>query len=148
MASASDYIEIDAPVERCFEYWRDFTNFPSFMEDVREVTPTGGDTYRWVVDGPAGKAVEWEARVTEEVPNRKIAWESVEDADDTLRTAGNVQFEDKGGRTAITVSLSYDPPAGFVGEFVAKLTSNNPEEQVRRALESFKEIAQSWSTAA
>lgn len=146
MSSVSDYIEVDAPVARCYQYWRDFSNFPEMFEDVRDVSPTGSDTYRWKVDGPLGKAVEWEARITEDVPNEKIAWLST--GEGNIETAGNVKFEDKGGRTAITVALKYEPPGGTAGEIAAKLTTNDPEKQVRRALEGFKEITEGWSTTA
>jgi uncharacterized membrane protein len=146
LASVSDYIEVDAPVDRCYQYWRDFTNFPNFMEDVRRVTPTGPNTWRWEVDGPLGKRVEWEAELAEDIPNRKIAWRTV--GEGTVDTAGNVQFEDKDGRTALTIALSYDPPAGVVGEMAARMTSNDPQDQVRRSLERFRSITEGWSTAA
>ena len=146
MGSASDYIEVDAPAQRCYEYWRDLTHLPTIMEDVEEVTQTGPDTYQWKVAGPAGKTVTWEARITEDVAGQKIAWQST--GEGNVETAGNVQFEDKGGRCAITVALQYDPPGGTAGEIVAKLTSRDPEDQVRRALESFKRIAEGWSRAA
>jgi uncharacterized membrane protein len=146
MASASDYVEVDASARRCYDYWRDLTHPPNIFDDVEEVTQTGEDTYHWKVTGPAGKTIEWEARITEDVPGSKIAWEST--GEGHVETAGNVQFEDKGERCAITVALKYDPPGGVAGEMVTKLSSQDPEKQLRRALESFKDVAEAWSNAA
>ena len=146
MGSASDYIEVEAPAQRCYEYWRDLSHLPNIFEDVEEVTQAGPDTYTWKVKGPAGKTIEWEARITEEVPGQKIAWQST--GEGHVETAGNVQFEDKGRQCAITVALQYDPPGGTAGEIVAKLTSRDPEDQVRRALEAFKRVVEGWSKAA
>ncbi len=54
-----------------------------------------------------------------------------------MKNAGAVRFDDHGGTTGVEVSLQYDPPAGFVGEAVAKIFSD-PQSKVERALEAFK----------
>jgi len=59
MGSASDYIEVEAPAQRCYDYWRDLTHLPNIMDDVQEVTQTGPDTYQWKVSGPGGKTATW-----------------------------------------------------------------------------------------
>src|SRR5690349_18990858 len=61
-------VTVDAPVERVYQFWNDFENFPRFMSSVREVHRVGPDRTRWVVAGPAGAPVEWEAMVTQRVP--------------------------------------------------------------------------------
>jgi hypothetical protein len=91
---------------------------PDIFEDVEEVTQIGPDTYQKRVTGPGGKTIVWEARITEDVPGSKIAWEST--GEGHVETVGNVQFQDKRDRCAITVSMKYDPPGGKVGEMVAK----------------------------
>jgi uncharacterized membrane protein len=65
VGSAAKYFEVEAPVEQVYAYWRDFSHFPSFMPDVEEVHVTGPTTSRWVVAGPLGKTVEWDAEITE-----------------------------------------------------------------------------------
>jgi hypothetical protein len=80
------------------------------MPDVQEVTVTGPTTSHWKVTGPLGKSVEWDAEITEDIPNQRIAWRSVGDAD--VGNAGAVRFDDRGGRTNIEVSLGYHPPGG------------------------------------
>jgi uncharacterized membrane protein len=112
------------------------------MPDVEEVHVTGPTTSHWVVAGPLGKTVEWDAEITEDIPNQRIAWTSVGDAD--VDNAGAVRFDDRGGMTNIEVSLQYDPPAGKTGELVAELFKD-PDKQVERAVENFRKVVQSGS---
>jgi uncharacterized membrane protein len=129
VGSAAQYFEVEAPVEQVYAYWRDFSHFPAFMPDVEEVIVTGPTTSHWKVTGPLGKSVEWDAEIVEDVPNQRIAWRSVGDAD--VDNAGAVRFDDRGGRTNIEVSLTYDPPGGKAGELVAELVKD-PDKQVQR----------------
>jgi uncharacterized membrane protein len=142
MGSAAKYFQVEAPVEQVYAYWRDFSHFPSFMPDVEDVHVTGPTTSHWVVAGPLGKTVEWDAEITEDIPNQRIAWTSVGDAD--VDNAGAVRFDDRGGMTNIEVSLHYDPPAGKAGELVAELFKD-PDKQVERAVENFRKVVQSGS---
>jgi uncharacterized membrane protein len=139
VGSAAKYFEVEAPVERVYAYWRDFSHFPSFMPDVKEVTITGPTTSHWVVAGPLGKTVEWDAEITEDVPNQRIAWASVGDAE--VGNAGAVRFDDRGETTNIEVSLEYHPPAGKAGELIAELFKD-PDKQVERAVENFRKVVQ------
>jgi uncharacterized membrane protein len=140
MGSAAQYFEVEAPVAQVYAYWRDFTNFSSFMPDVEEVTITSSTTSHWKVSGPLGKTVEWDAEITEDVPNQRIAWKSVGDAD--VDNAGAVRFDDRGATTNIEVSLEYDPPGGKAGELVAELVKD-PDDQVRRAVDGFRRVVES-----
>src|SRR5438874_1134773 len=55
-------INVDAPVEEVFAFWTDYQNFPRFMHNVREIHVLE-DVSHWVVAGPAGVPVEWNARL-------------------------------------------------------------------------------------
>ena len=143
MGEVAKYVRVDAPVEQVYGYWRDFTNFPSFMPHVQEVAVVGGDDSRsyWKVDGPLGSTAEWEAEIVEDVPNEKIAWRSVEGS--KVDTSGVVRFDSRNGHTDVEVALDYDPPGGAAGEIAAKLFEN-PSEQIEDALDRFKKIASGW----
>jgi uncharacterized membrane protein len=143
MTAITKHITVDAPVERVYAYWRDFTNFPQFVPHVKEVTPLGGDDRltHWKVDGPVGVDAAWDARVTEDVPNEKIAWASVEGS--RVANAGVVRFEQRDGQTDVEVALEYEPPGGTAGALFARMIEN-PERQVEEALERFGEIVKSW----
>lgn len=73
----------------------------------------------------------------EDVPNTRIAWATVESSGLDVKNAGAVRFDDHGGTTGVEVSLQYDPPAGILGEAVAKVFAD-PQNKVEKALESFK----------
>jgi uncharacterized membrane protein len=91
------------------------------------------------VSGPLGKSVEWDAEIVEDLPNQRIAWRSVGDAD--VQNAGAVRFDDRGATTNIEVSLEYDPPGGKAGELVAELFKD-PDKQVQRAVENFRMVVE------
>jgi uncharacterized membrane protein len=82
-----------------------------------------------VVDGPAGVPVEWDAIITEEIPNELIAWESVEDSE--VQQAGTVRFQQLAdGGTHVDIKLSYNPPAGAIGHAVATFFGANPGQEM------------------
>ncbi|GAB3383181.1 SRPBCC family protein [Amycolatopsis echigonensis] len=142
MAAAAHYVEVNAPAQACYDWWRPLTRLPELFSDVRsvEAVDQDGTRTRWKVDGPAGSTVEWEARIVEDAPPRKIAWTTVDDADPDVRNSGVVRFEDKGhGRTGVEISLEYRPPAGKLGEAVASLLAD-PQKKVERAAEQFQTV--------
>ena len=113
-------INIDAPPELVFDFWANYDNFPLFMKHVREVCDCGDGVSHWTVDGPAGSTVEWDAYLTDWEPNELIAWQSYEDS--TVANAGRVRFdENPDGSTRVDVHLCYTPPAGVIGEAIARL---------------------------
>jgi len=122
-------ITIAAPIERVFALWSRYDSFPHFMSHVREVRDLGGDRSQWVVDGPAGTPIEWNAVLTEFIPNRVIAWESEPGA--VVQHAGSIRFEpEAGGQTRVYVRLSYNPPAGAFGHSIAWLLGTDPKRQI------------------
>src|SRR5689334_782022 len=141
MGTVAHYLEVDVPAQKAYAWWRGLTNLPHVMPDVESVTPVDGaaGVTHWKVHGPLGKTVEWDARMTEDVPNAKIAWASVSNGEQNdVSTAGAVRFDDHGSKTGVEVSLQYDPPAGVLGDAVAKLFAD-PQRKVEEALPAFKE---------
>ena len=133
-------IEVEAPVQDVFAYWSNFENFPNVMQNVEEVHMIDRDTSHWRVKGPLGKSVEFDAKTTEMDPNRGIGWNT---EDGEVMTSGEVRFQETApDRTRIEVTMNYaDPPGGKVGEVAAEVLQN-PEREVREALQSFAEIVE------
>ena len=146
MGTVAHYIEVDAPASQCYAWWRGLTNLPQIMPDVESVTPLQGstETTHWKVHGPLGKSVEWDAKIVEDVPDTRIAWASVESSGLDVKNAGAVRFDDHGGTTGVEVSLEYDPPAGILGDAVAKMFAD-PQDKVEKALEAFKQTIEAAS---
>jgi uncharacterized membrane protein len=122
-------INIQAPVERVYEFWTNYENFPRFMRNVREVRPTGNSRSHWIVAGPAGIPVEWSAEIKEQIPNRLIRWESVPGS--VVKHAGTIQFEaNHHGGTRVDIKLAYNPVLGAVGHTLARLLGADPKSEM------------------
>jgi uncharacterized membrane protein len=123
-------ITIDAPIHDVFGFFSDYQNFPAFMSHVREVEDRGNGRSHWVVDGPAGSHVSWDAELTEHDPNRRIAWRSLPGA--TVENEGSIAFERAGDTgTRVEVELHHKPPAGALGDAVATLFRRDPRHQLQ-----------------
>jgi uncharacterized membrane protein len=131
---------IDRSPGELYSYWHDFTNFPSFMKHVISVQVTGERRSHWVVTGPAGSTVEWDAEVTEDSADTLIAWRTLEGSDVDHR--GQVRFEPAPGKrgTLVTVDLQYRPPAGTLGSAIATWFGQNPEHSMKMDLRRFKQV--------
>jgi len=138
-------IIVKGDVSDVFGLWADFANFPNFMKYIKSVTTTGNLTSRWVMEGPLGKEVEWDAEVTRFEPNKRIAWNTKDrggNGNGDVTTSGQVTFKElPHDETEVTVTMQYKPPAGALGEVVAKIFSN-PEQRVMEDLANFKKYAE------
>jgi uncharacterized membrane protein len=133
-------ITIQKPAEEIYRFWRDVKNLPRFMYYLEEVRPIDNRRSHWVAKAPLGRRVEWDSEVIEDVPNRKIAWRSLERAD--VPNSGVVTFEPApGGRgTVVRVELQYEPPGGIIGATFAKLLGREPGQEVGEDLRRLKQI--------
>lgn len=133
-------VSINRPRSELYAFWRDFSHLAAFMENVHSVTVQTPLRSHWVIAGPAGRTVEWDSEITEDVPDERIAWASLEGAD--VRNSGAVEFRDSptGRGTFVTVTIAYDPPVGELGRFVAKLLRREPKIQARQDLRRFKQL--------
>ena len=78
MQRAEKTIRVNAPASKVYDYWRNFQNFPQFMEHVEEVRPVSGNDKltHWKIKGPLGATVEFDSELTQDVPNKSIGWNS------------------------------------------------------------------------
>src|SRR5438045_1728143 len=140
-------VTINRTPEELYQFWRNFENLPRFMNHLESVRVTGEGRSHWVAKAPAGSSVEWDAEIYNEKENEMIAWRTLEGAD--VASAGSVHFEPAaGGRgTTVRVVLKYDPPAGKLGAFVARLFGENPEQQIDEDLRRFKQLMETGEIA-
>ena len=133
-------ITIGRPADQLYKFWRDFENLPRFMRHLESVQVTDERRSHWKAKAPLGRTVEWDAEVTEERPNERLAWRSLEGAD--VPNYGSVTFEPApGGRgTTVKVDLRYEPPGGVIGATLAKLFGEEPGQQVQEDLRAFKQL--------
>jgi len=140
--SVSECFTIGKSREELYGFWRDFTNLPKIMTHLQEVRILDGSDGRrshWVSRAPAiaGGKVEWDAEMTDDVPNERIAWRSLPGAD--VENAGEVRFEDSPRGTIVRVRMQYRTPGGQIGRYLAKMLGESPERVVREDLRHFKQ---------
>jgi uncharacterized membrane protein len=139
-------VTINKPVSEVYGYFRNFANLPTFMENVVSIDMRDDKLSHWVVKAPGGGTVEWNARVTDEQPDRFVAWTSEPGAD--VPNSGRVEFRDAGRRgTVVSATILYDPPLGIVGKLVAKIFQREPAIQSRRDLNRFKQLMETGEIA-
>jgi uncharacterized membrane protein len=133
-------VTVGKPKRELYDFWRDFTGFPQFMDNVRSIEKLDETRSRWTIEAPAGTTVELVTRITEDHPGETIAWES--EPESTIKTEGRVEFLDSapGRGTMVRLTMRYDPPGGLLGRGVAKLLQREPHVQARRDLRRFKQL--------
>jgi uncharacterized membrane protein len=105
MATIERSVTVDVPVTTAYNQWTQFEEFPRFMEGVREVTQLDDKRLRWRAE-VGGREKEWEAEITEQIPDDRIAWRSRDGA----RNSGVVTFHRlSDARTRIMLQLEYEP---------------------------------------
>jgi uncharacterized membrane protein len=131
---------IQRPAEELYRAWRDFESLPGILTHLESVEVLDERRSRWAVPAPslAGGRVEWDAEIVRDEPGRAIAWRSLSGAD--VDHGGEIRFEEAPGHrgTLVRVSIGYRPPAGRLGDFVAKLFGVGAEQQLREDLRAFK----------
>ena len=105
MSTIEQSIDLDVPVERAYNQWTQFEEFPRFMEGVLEVRQLDDRQLHWRAK-IAGQEKTWDAEITEQVPDDRIAWRARSGA----ANAGVVTFHRiTDGRTRIMLQLEYEP---------------------------------------
>ena len=133
MASIEKSIDVEVPVRTAYNQWTQFEDFPRFMDGVEQVQQLSDDRLHWVAK-VGGQQKEWDARITEQTPDQRVAWRS--EAGDA--NAGVVTFHRLADdRTRVMLQLEYEPEgmveaAGSALGFVSR--------RVEGDLERFKEF--------
>ena len=138
--AVSRAITVRRPPDEVYGFWREFENLPLFMYHLLNVEDLGGNRTHWVAKAPGGE-VEWDAEITEDVPDERISWRTVgENAD--VEHSGSVSFVPAPGDrgTEVHVRLTYDPPGGKAGALFAKLFGEEPGQQINEDLRRFKQV--------
>jgi uncharacterized membrane protein len=133
-------IRIDAPVDQVWEFWNNYENFPRFMHHVREVRSTSVPSQsHWRIEGPAGIPIEYDAVVTEQIPNKVLAWKTVEGS--PVEHAGFIHFEPTvEGGTRLDIHMSYNPPGGALGHGLAWLFGGDARHRMDADLVRMKTL--------
>ncbi|MBW3626396.1 MAG: SRPBCC family protein [Actinobacteria bacterium] len=136
MSVVDETIEVNVPVRTAYDQWTQFESFPQFMEGVEEVRQVTDTRTHWRTE-IGGVKREFDAEITEQVPDQRIAWRAVDGPDQ----GGVVTFDAPDpNRTRILLELDYDPE-GAVEQAGDKL--GVVKRRVKGDLERFKEFIES-----
>ena len=125
--------EIGVPVRAAYNQWTQFEEFPQFMDGIEEVRQLDDTHLHWRAS-VAGKEKEWDAEITEQVPDKVIAWRSTSGAPNS----GVVRFEPLGAdRTRIALSMEYEPETA-VEKAGDKM--GIPSRRIDKTVDDFKEF--------
>jgi len=140
-------IVVQRPVEAVFDLMSRLDNFPLFMEHVKEIDlELGGGKSRWIVDGPAGRTLEFEAETTAYQPNKLIAWKTL--PNQPIEHEGRVRFEETPAGTRVHVQMSYRPPGGILGHAIAHILGWDPKGRMDDDLVRVKALLEEGKTRA
>ena len=135
MSKVETSIEVEVPVNTAYNQWTQFEEFPQFMDGVEQVQQLDDTHLRWVAE-IGGKQREWEAEITEQLPDERVAWKST----DGKTNAGVVTFHRlDDNRSKVMVQIDWEPE-GMVEELGAKVGAD--ERRVQSDLERFKDLVE------
>ncbi len=133
MSKIVEPVEVAVPVRTAYDQWTQFESFPMFMEGVEKVEQLDDTTLRWTAN-IAGQERTWKARITEQNPDERIAWTSIDGA----RNAGVVTFhrlDDNLTRVTLQMDVDPDGPVDNLGDALGLI-----ERRVKGDLKRFKEF--------
>ena len=138
-------VTIEASPLELFEFWRQPDNLVRVFPHLERVVPVDENRSHWVMGGPGGTTVEWDARIISEIPGEKITWESLPGSN--MVSAGSVTFRPllRDG-TQVSVVMQYDLPTGKLAAALAWLVGRSPDAEVREALRRLKQVIETAGT--
>lgn len=133
MSTIQESVDVDVPVRTAYDQWTQFEEFPRFMEGVEQIRQIDDTNLHWVAE-IGGVRREWDARVTEQIPDERVAWTNTTGSDN----AGVVTFHRLSDQTTrVMLQLDFDP-TGFVETMGDKL--GFVSRRAKGDLERFKDF--------
>jgi len=141
MVQIIETIDVDVPVRTAYNQWTQFETFPRFLDEVESITQTNDTLTHWTVK-VGGFTREFDAEITEQHPDERVAWTSK--GGDTEH-AGVVTFHKLTDTTSrVTVQLDW-APEGLVEKLGALVGAGG--HAVKKDLKNFKEFIEAQGSA-
>ena len=141
MASVQESVDVDVPIRIAYDQWTQFESFPQFMGGVERITQLDDTHTHWVTNIDGVKR-EFDAEITEQHPEERIAWTST---GGEAKQAGVVTFHrlDE-AKTRVMLQMDYEPEgvAEKIGDALGLV-----ERRVKGDLSRFKELIESRGAA-
>jgi carbon monoxide dehydrogenase subunit G len=135
MSTVTKSIDINVPIRTAYNQWTQFEEFPRFMDGVKSVTQIDDTRLHWVAE-IAGRQKEWDAEISEQHPDERVAWTSTSGA----RNAGVVTFhriDDDTTRVTVQMDVEPDGPIESIGDWAGILG-----RRIQGDMERFRDFIQ------
>jgi uncharacterized membrane protein len=138
--NVEEVVTVNRSPDELYRFWRNFEQLPAFMDHLVAVRQLDARRSHWVAKAPAGRTVEWDAEIINEIPDELVGWRTLPGSD--VVSAGSVRFRPApGGRgTEVRVRLQYDPPGGKLGSAIAWMFGEEPSQTIQEDLRRFKRL--------
>ena len=141
MSTTTASVDVNQPIEMVYNQWTQFESFPHFMGGVEEVIQVDDVTNHWVTN-IAGVSREFDTRITEQLPDERIAWRSI---GGDVDQAGVVTFHRlEPAKTRVMIQIDW-APSGATEKAGAALGID--DRQVKADAKRFKEFIESRGDA-
>jgi uncharacterized membrane protein len=141
MSQVVESVDVDVPVTVAYNQWTQFESFPHFMGGVEEVIQVDDVTNHWVTN-IAGVSREFDTRITEQLPDERIAWRSI---GGDVDQAGVVTFHRlEPAKTRVMIQIDWKP-SGVTEQAGSALGID--DRQVKADAKRFKEFIESRGDA-
>lgn len=145
-ASASKPIAASIIIARnqseVYDFWRDFRRLPQLFDRLDSVQTFGDRQSHWKLKVLMGQSLEWDAEITDDQPNSRIAWRSLSTS---VPHSGQVRFEPATGNRGTTVRVEIRSEG--LGTTLGKLFGIVPEQQVKIAVHNLKQLLETGEVA-
>ena len=135
MPKIEDSIDVEVPVQQAYNQWTQFEEFPRFMEGIQSVQQLDDTHVHWVAE-IRGETREWTTEITEQRPDEKVAWKTI---DGEVKNDGVVSFEQI-ARDQTRVNVQMDVEGESTAANVVSDLLGVVESQVHGDLERFKQL--------
>jgi uncharacterized membrane protein len=106
LSQVEESIEVRVPVHTAYNQWTQFEDFPRFMDGVERIEQRTDTLTHWVTK-VAGQERVFDAEITEQIPDERVAWTTV---NGEARQAGVVTFHRiQDDTTKVMLQLEFDP---------------------------------------
>ncbi|MFC5477991.1 SRPBCC family protein [Massilia suwonensis] len=132
-SSIIEAIEVNVPLRTAYNQFTQFEDFPQFMKSVKEIRQLDDKRLHWKAN-IAGEDKEWDAEITEQIPDKRIAWRSI----GGVQNAGVVTFHKISDNvTRVTLQMDYQPDGALeaIGDAFGAVRM-----ETRANLQNYKEM--------
>ena len=143
----SHALTVNTKPETLYAFLRQLDNLPLFIRHLRSVDAVDERVSHWVMSVTGDRTIEWDAEITQDVADKRIAWRALPGAD--MRHSGSVTLDvaPASRGTVVRVELQYEPPAGVLGKNIAMLLGREPGQQLKQDLLRLKQLVETGEIA-